>query len=107
MSAEGWILLVGLRVLDLGLLAAWLVWFFRLRDDDDGDDGGPGGGPGPEPSDDSGPSGPGLMVPHGGRRIRDHGGSPGWRRPRVPARPAPGPLPARVRTPRPPTPVHR
>ena len=106
MSAEGWILMVGLRVLDIGLLAAWLVWFFRLRDDDDGDDG-PGGGPGSKPGDGSGPRGPGVRLPQGGRRIRDHGGSPGWRPSRRPARRSPAPLPARVRKPRPYVPAHR
>ena len=30
--------MVGLRVFDVGALIVWLVWFFRLRDDD-GDDG--------------------------------------------------------------------
>ena len=36
MSTQGWIFMVGLRVFDLGALVAWLVWFYRLRDDDDG-----------------------------------------------------------------------
>ena len=27
--------MVGFRVFDVGLLIVWLVWFFRLRDDDD------------------------------------------------------------------------
>ena len=55
--------MVGLRVFDVGALIVWLVWFFRLRDDDgdDGDDfrGGPG-----EP-DEPGPKGspPGLRLP--------------------------------------------
>ena len=50
--------MVGFRVFDVGLLILWLVWFFRLRDDeDDGtDDGGPGGG-GPGPKRDDGPKG--------------------------------------------------
>ena len=30
--------MVGLRVFDVGLLLVWLVWFFRLRDDDDSSD---------------------------------------------------------------------
>ena len=33
--------MVGLRVFDVGALIVWLVWFFRLREDDDGEDGGP------------------------------------------------------------------
>ena len=40
--------MVGFRVFDVGLLILWLVWFFRLRDDEDdetGDDGPGGGGP--------------------------------------------------------------
>ncbi len=106
MSVEGWILMVGLRVLDLGLLAVWLVWFFRMRDDDSDDDGPGGGGPDTDPPDDSGPRGPGVTLPHGDRRVRDHGGTPAWRPSRRPSRPAPGPLPARVRRPRAPVPVH-
>ena len=31
MSAEGWIFMVGFRLFDVGLLVAWLVWFFRLE----------------------------------------------------------------------------
>ena len=35
--------MVGFRIFDVGLLVVWLVWFFRLRDDDDSaDDDGPG-----------------------------------------------------------------
>ena len=52
MTTEGWIFMVGFRVFDVGLLVAWLIWFFRLRDDGDeppGDDGGGGEGPGPRP----------------------------------------------------------
>ncbi len=30
--------MVGFRVLDVGLLGAWLFWFFRRVLDDDGDD---------------------------------------------------------------------
>jgi hypothetical protein len=99
--------MVGLRVLDLGLLAAWLVWFFRMRDDDSDDEGPGGGGPGPEPSDDSGPRGPGVRLPQSGRRARDHAARPAWRPSRRPARRIPGPLPARVRRPRAPVPAHR
>ena len=55
--------MVGLRVFDIGALVVWLVWFFRLRDDDDDADGGHGGGgSAPEPNSPSGPSG-GLRLP--------------------------------------------
>ncbi len=33
--------MVGLRVFDIGALIVWLIWFFRLRDDDDDADGVP------------------------------------------------------------------
>src|SRR5690606_37002554 len=55
-STEGWIFMVGFRIFDVGLLILWMIWFFRLRDDEDDfpDDDGPGGGgpdrgPGPLP----------------------------------------------------------
>ena len=55
--------MIGLRVFDVGALIVWLVWFFRLRDDDDGpDDGGGGNGNAPEPEEPKGPSG-GLRIP--------------------------------------------
>ena len=43
--------MVGFRIFDVGLLVLWLVWFFRLRDDDAdaNDDGGDSGGGGPPP----------------------------------------------------------
>ena len=69
--------MVGFRVFDVGLLIVWLVWFFRLRDDDDRpDDDGPGGG-GPEPDPENDPGGGGLGKPlgrlgQGGWRNRDH-----------------------------------
>jgi hypothetical protein len=105
--------MVGFRVFDVGLLIVWLIWFFRLRDDEDespGDDGGGGGGPDPRPG--RGPGGDGLRfplgrVPIGKGRLRDH------RPPRHPVRrrgaepPVPQPLPARVRRPRTPAPAHR
>ena len=41
MSTEMWILMVGLRVVDLGALAVWLLWFHRQTStDDEGSDGG-------------------------------------------------------------------
>ena len=39
--------MVGLRVFDIGALVVWLVWFFKLRDDEDDEGGGGPGGPGP------------------------------------------------------------
>lgn len=39
MSLEGWIFMVGLRVLDIGALIAWLVWFYRQKDEDDDETG--------------------------------------------------------------------
>jgi hypothetical protein len=109
-STEGWIFMVGFRVFDVGLLIVWLVWFFRLRDDDDGyDDDGPGGG-GPEPSGGDGPGGGGLRLPLGrakaGPRLRDHGGRRSLPRRRG-AEPLPNPAPARVRQPTAPVPAHR
>jgi hypothetical protein len=112
MTTEGWIFMVGFRVFDVGLLVAWLIWFFRLRDDGDeppGDDGGGGEGPGPRPSRD-GPGGDGIRFPLGrwplGRgRDRDHSRSPlpGRRRGSEPV--VPMPLPSRVRRPEPPVPA--
>jgi hypothetical protein len=99
MSTSGWIFMIGFRVLDVGLLVVWLVWFFRLRDDDDSDGG--GGGPG----------GGGLALPLGrwrpsDRRLREHG-KPRHRVPRRGAEPMPAPSPARIRRPGSPSPVHR
>ena len=39
MTTEGWIFMVGLRVVDIGALVFWLIWFFRHCDDGDGNDG--------------------------------------------------------------------
>jgi hypothetical protein len=110
-STEGWVFMVGFRVFDVGLLILWLVWFFRLRDDDDSsdDDGPGGGGPEPRPSDD--PGGGGMRLPLGrakqsGRRSRDHVRPP-HRLPRRSGEPFPHPMPARVRRPTTPVPVHR
>jgi hypothetical protein len=99
-TLEGWIFMVGLRVFDIGALIVWLVWFFRLReDDDDSDDHGRGDGNAPQPDRPKGPSG-GLGVPLPDARPwparrRGHGGD---------LRPAPGsdrrgiphPVPARA-----------
>ena len=105
--------MVGFRVFDVGLLIVWLIWFFRLRDDEDdsrGDDGGGGGGPEPRPEGD-GPKGGGIRLPTGrwgsGERVRDHRPSHPRLRPRGAEPPVPRPLPARVRRPTSPVPVHR
>ncbi len=111
MTTEGWIFMVGFRVFDVGLLIVWLVWFFRLRDDDDRpDDDGPGGG-GPEPHPDRGPGGGGLAKPlgklsQGGWRNRDHRPPRPHLRPRG-AEPFPRTAPTRIRRPRTPVPAHR
>ena len=106
MSPEGWIFVFGFRLLDVGLLVIWLIWFFRLRDDgqDPPDEGGGGGEGGPEPKRPAGPGGGDLPLPvgrvsPGDRRTRD-----GHRPSRAPrhrrnAPPLPTPLPARVRSP--------
>ena len=114
MTTEGWIFMVGFRIFDVGLLIVWLIWFFRLRDDGDdshGDDGGGGEGPEPRPGRD-GPGGDGIRLPLGGwrpadRRLRDHSPPPGTSRRRGPGPAVPRPVPARVRRPDSPVPVHR
>jgi hypothetical protein len=99
-TLEGWIFMIGLRVFDVGALIVWLVWFFRLRDDDDDSDDGRGGdGNAPEPERPKGPSG-GLRIPLANSRPwptrrRDHRGdlhpTPGSAR-----RGIPHPVPARA-----------
>lgn len=101
--------MVGFRVFDVGLLILWLVWFFRLRDDEDdqGDDGGPGGG-GNGPKRDDGPrGGGGLRKPlPAGPRLRDHFPPRKVVRPRG-SEAVPSVLPARVRLPHAPDPARR
>jgi hypothetical protein len=100
-TLEGWIFMVGLRVFDVGALIVWLVWFFRLRDDDDdGEDfrRGDGGSDGPDP--DPSPGGGGLQLPLPDAdpwpgRMRDHGAERMPRRGTV-RRGAPEPTPARA-----------
>jgi len=113
MSTSGWIFMIGFRVLDVGLLVVWLVWFFRLRDDDDSDGGGGGpGGGGHEPEPRGGPGGGGgLALPLGSwrtadRRLRDHG-KPRHHVHRRGAEPITAPSPSRIRRPATPSPVHR
>jgi len=100
--------MVGFRVFDVGLLIAWMVWFFRLRDDGDDlppedEDGGGGGGGQDRPRGprDGGGGGLRLPLPFGpfsqGWRRRD-GHRPDHRQPR-PGRTLPRPAPARVRFP--------
>ena len=110
-TTEGWIFMVGFRIFDVGLLIVWLVWFFKLRDDDDpSDDEGPGGG-GNDPRPEDGPGGGGLGKPIGRLKQgtwRSRGHRPPQRRTRVRGpQPLPGPSPARIRRPRPPVPAHR
>ena len=103
--------MVGFRVLDVGALIVFLVWFFHQRfdSDDPPDDDGPGGGPDRGPRDD--PGGGGLERPlgrarPGRRRLRTHRG----KRPSVRRRGGesmPMPHPARVRRPHSPLPAHR
>ncbi|MFL5850521.1 MAG: hypothetical protein ACJ76M_17575 [Solirubrobacteraceae bacterium] len=84
MTTQGWVVMVGVRVVDVALLVVWLLWFFRLRDDGD-DTGGPGGGGGTGPSSDPpSPGGPRFELPLPDARpwptrLRDHG-SPATRR---------------------------
>jgi hypothetical protein len=76
-SLEGWIFMVGLRVFDVGALVVWLVWFFRLRDDqdDDGDDFRRGSDDGTAPEEPRGGGGLRLPLPESQpwpARRRDH-----------------------------------
>ena len=105
MTLQGWIFMVGLRVFDVGALIVWLVWFFRLRDDEDDD--GPGddfrGGGEDDPRPPGGPGGDGIPLPDAApwpRRRRDHAGDqPPATAPdrRVPVRPEREREPARYR----------
>ena len=84
MTVEGWIFMVGLRVVDLGALIAWMIWFYKQCDKDDEDsDGDDFRRPGdPDDRDDQPPapsSGGGLDIPLPDAapwptRRRDHGG---------------------------------
>lgn len=67
-----------MRVLDLGGMVVWLIWYFRHRDEPDDDwrdwDDGDDPSPGPEPPS---PQGPGARVPLPDAdpwpaRLRDH-----------------------------------
>lgn len=80
MSTAGWIFLVGMRVFDLGGMIAWLIWYFRHKEEPD-DDWRDWEDPGDEPAPDRPsplPSGPGLrapLLPDAGPwsvRVRDH-----------------------------------
>jgi hypothetical protein len=114
MTTEGWIFMVGFRVFDVGLLVLWLIWFFRLRDDGEEppEEEGGGGGGGPDPAPAGGPGGGGIFLPlgpalQGGPRVRGHGPLRPPPRRRGAEGPVPRPLPARVRRPRLPDPVHQ
>jgi hypothetical protein len=84
----GWFFNIGIRVVDVMLLGAWLMWFFKQKFDDDGepeeDDGfGDGGGNALPPDEPQGPPG-GEHLGRPRRRVRDHTGrrGAGSRRPR-------------------------
>src|SRR4051794_17817049 len=110
MKLQGLVFLIGLRVVDVGALIVWLVWFFKLRDDDDDESGGDdfrgdGDPPDPEPS---GPGGLGVPLPDADpwpRRRRGHADRPPATPPPPPLYPRPLHAPARVR--RSPAPVRR
>ena len=93
--------MVGLRVFDIGALIVWLVWFFRLRDDDDDSDDFRGGdGNAPEPEQPKGPPG-GLRLPLPDSQPVAQAPPRPWRRPRGPPPPTrrrgvPEPVPARA-----------
>lgn len=101
MTLEGWIFMVGLRVFDVGALIVWLVWFFRLRDNDDDDGEDFRGGPGDEPDPEPGGAPPGLRVPLPDAapwpvRRRDHRGGVDHRPAPQRGRGVPPPVPARA-----------
>jgi hypothetical protein len=79
MTTQGWVAMVGVRVLDVALLICWLVWFLRMQEGGDDKGSGPGGGGGPDPSTDPPPrGGPKFALPLPDarpwpRRLRDHG----------------------------------
>lgn len=77
MSTAGWIFLVGMRVIDVGGLIVWLIWFFRQQDEPD-DWGGwddPGGDPPPAPPGPGGGDDRLPLLPDAApwpARLRDH-----------------------------------
>ena len=81
MTVEGWIFMVGLRVLDIGALIAWLIWFYRQKDSDDDEAGGDDFRRELEPDDEppvppSGGNGLDLPLPDAApwpNRLREHG----------------------------------
>ena len=95
MSLEAWIFMVGLRVVDLGALIVWLVWFYRQCDKEDDEPGGEDfrrhDEPEEEPPRPSSGGGLGVPLPDADpwpTRRRDHDVEP-YRRParRQPAEP--------------------
>ena len=105
--------MVGFRVIDVGALVVFLVWFFRQRfdADDPPDDDGPGGS-GPQPGPQPGPGGGGLPLPldtvrPSQTRLRSHGRPDRGLARRGGPHPLPPTQPARVRRPASPAPVHR
>ena len=107
-TLEGWIFMVGLRVFDVGGLILWLVWFFRLREDDDDvpeDDDDFRGLWDTDPEEPEPPTGPpDLELPKPDaepwpRRRRDHGGDRAPATPPARPRRTPARTPARPRVP--------
>ena len=109
MTTEGWIFMVGFRVFDVGLLILWLVWFFRLRDDDDSTETTVRAAAGRTTRGTTAPAAA-ERFPLGwarpGKRTRDHRRRT-ERPPRRGPEPMPRPSPARVRQPAGPAPGHR
>ena len=102
MSLEAWIFMVGLRVVDLGALVVWLIWFHRQCNQEDDEPDGEDFRRGPEPQDEPRlppTGGTGLDIPLADAapwpaRRRDHGDSGPARRParRQPAEPHRAPI---------------
>ncbi len=106
MTTEAWIFMVGLRVVDIGALVVWLIWFYRQCDDADGDDNDDFRGGDDQPDKPPAPRGGGpavdLPLPHADpwpKRRRDHDGDRSAATPPSRRLPARRPAPARVARP--------